>query len=723
MQSTMNLQQEEGENLVVKYVRNYTDRALEDMSYQDLYQFTYYNPGFFTKGEVAEHIKQMIKDKPPSMADRVAAMKLLSSKRVSERSHSKPDEAVNTKGGQFLATKEAVILPKETVPKRNAIVPVKEAKDWKYPSQERVAIFISQVITVNNAGSWVPLDLTSMKPVMGDTVNVMGTMATASFYCDALNGTQRWKNLSLQAKKAVSGPLVMEYVMRHLGGLSPSGFYFLQTMILMTCLRVLNGDKYANGFTSTQFPSLNNNMAQRIGQENFNNIIANFGVPDILEWETGVRGSLKAAVPTNAKQLINLVNSCVAFGGSGSTVATLQAMKGYSYIMTALGRRVCWVVSTVLGLGKGSNIDIRTTLGDIALLHGSLSYHMGKHHGVDGDYIGTKIKYIIEDSENWNKIPDALVQYCSQVRRQDSILVAVMENQFPSADKSGAIIDYEARAKAQVSYMMQQGHFVVRWKVWGSYWWGSGVRQNSTNNSSNVDRQFYVFEWGDSSEAIATLSTLPSLTMIGYAVNIRPKIGVSATKSGLEGEQYTSTNLKALSTVEDWYDAVSKACADRIGNWLAPEVRYNPIGNLLYQTSKGVDHANSIAFGNETGIDMQHFPIAAPVEVSTGESVPKRQWGASAQVATPNAPQVQLQPVQAQPVQAQPIPNVPVQPHTVARVTSVNNSSSRDVVEDLSIPIQRGKVYEGVAPEQTSQDFGFGALFSNLDDEFDAFHS
>jgi len=565
--------------------------------------------------QVPEHIREFVAQYPPTMADRQFAVQLSKGKSTAGKQYIHSD-AVNMQGGSTLHSEGRVCQTGVGI-RAHTIIPSPPKSVDRYPSQQRMSVLFSQMITVEK-GEIQVINMTVFGKVF-PTLNMMNCQLTANLVVEDLTRHSLWTSKTSMQRLSTTGIHLPLLLHEYFSACAPdvyyryvnnfivfaSGTYALEDGVLVETPQVVQQKSFPpvadDVYNSLKAP-------KKIEEET--------KAGDIFESVAGIRPEVVIPPITDSKSLSRATALAMSFGGSTSVVSLLNGMRGYGSFMSDMGKRVTFLISVALAqLIKNEKVAIRVaSVGDIPLLISSLNQSLqrwwvmhGKQSIPDG-HLQNLLEIIVPSPDDLFKVSAVYNHFC-RTQWTSGIYICWKEVSFPSADTKGASIDYEMLA-TKIIAPDGPPRYICSTRLWGSQWWAQPAHGEST--SKYRKRDCHVYQYGDTSEA-AIVSSEPDLFLGGWTVS-----------ASFKEYTYSPQPLVVVKSERDWYQVVTKGIGWRFLFWLDPRVFNSPIANVLSQTSKAAQVAKGSRFEEDIGLEPQSYTNVAALTTTGAKKIPTR---------------------------------------------------------------------------------------------------
>jgi len=380
-------------------------------------------------------------------------------------------------------------------------------------------------------------------------------------------------------------------------------------------------------------------------------------------------------------------------GSDKAATSILAQMKGYSALTDDMGRRVQWILGTVLGLwSSGKNVAIKySTTGDIPIIASSLQKWKRKITEKKPDLfctmqnVGTssatpvveprlndmEFCFVLTEGRDHFKIHNAYVALCQHQVPKDAVVVYYNEQSLPSSQSKGVKPDFDYLSTflvgEDVRGVQEREHdYVVYTIVYGAVPFSQDQAVQRVLDATTMKLKFWkrephVYAWGSSAKFHAVITNMPSYQLIGWG--IPPTVDKPVERE----DQCVFVPLRPslMKTQAEWYKKVVGDARVRCFSFLNPISRYSPISNLPFLSKVGLTYTLT-KVESESG-DLIGNIIRVNRDEGQTEFVPTFEMLASSSAASvPNVPRVLSGPRGPQPqmplVPMGPQPQVPLVP-------------------------------------------------------------
>jgi len=658
--------------LKVAVTRNYPDDELKAMDKQMLTQIAGYN-GVATKA--SPQLQMMMTKRPITPADSDMAARVLYSAEYKSISHIRPDAYVQTHGGFTRYTSTQATLT-ETGGKQhvreNSPLPLPFGRRPIYPNVQPVAALCAQIVK-NVSGEWQSaIDTQAWMKTYKTAVNPVGMQSVAQLVVLALSNSPMWKNLDSVYRNSIQGPEMLSFVATVLNALPELEYWLINCTIVFSGLRAM--EKNSDG----EWDYVLNAAGQRIVTD----ATYQFVEVSSREVQAALLPRFPAIVQYTGKLVVtvNFPESDGSFdsarasqarlrevqGSDNSCTSMLAAMRGYSGLTDAFGRRVQFLVSAVLSvwrLRRSVALQLHT-VGDLSILVSSLNAWRrlilssdSKVQGLfpsssvdDAKKYGCEVRYLLPSASSKKNIPS--VMYPQIVNRVDPgwVFVGFDEGTLPTSSKKGVKPDYDAYSQTLVPDTVGSEDYVMYSMVFGDYVFLNDPdvrrrRDNSllrkivdVNEKGKVDdlafqvkyKPPFVYRFGVSSGFRGILSSLPNFMLTGYGHILTSHGQFDKTK-----EELHVIKVPLVKSMVEWYKFVCDDCALQSFMFFCPVVRYSGISNLIAQSKEaavmqlrivpmeeGLSIPNSIVREESTVRMKVNFNVKIPSSAASPSSLP-----------------------------------------------------------------------------------------------------
>jgi len=595
--------------LKVAITRNYPDDELKAMDKQMLTQIAGYN-GVATKA--SPQWQMMMTKRTITRADSDMAARVLYSAEYKSISHIRPDAYVQTHGGFTRYTSTQAVLT-ETGGKQhvreNSPLPLPFGRRPIYPNVQPVAALCAQIVK-NVSGEWQSaIDTPAWLKTYKTAVNPVGMQSVAHLVVLALSNSPMWKNLDSVYRNSIQGPEMLSFVVTVLNALPELEYWLINCTIVFSGLRAMernsdgDWDYVLNAAGQRVVTDATYQFVEVSSQEVRAALLPRF--PAIVQY-TG-----KLVVTVNFPENDGSFDSARASqarlrevqGSDNSCTSMLAAMRGYSGLTDAFGRRVQFLTSAVLSVWRlRRSVALQlNTVGDLSILVSSLNAWRRlivsgdpKIQGLfpsssvdDAKKYGCEVRYLLPSASSKKNIPS--VMYPQIVNRVEPgwVFVGFDEGTLPTSSKKGVKPDYDAYSQTLVPDTVGSEDYVLYSMVFGDYVFlnDQDVRRRRDNSLlCKIEVKYkspFVYRFGVSSGFRGILSSLPNFMLTGYGHILNSHGQFDKTK-----EELHVIKVPLVKTMVEWYKFVSDDCALQSFMFFCPVVRYSGISNLIAQSKE-----------------------------------------------------------------------------------------------------------------------------------------
>jgi len=563
---------------------------------------------------------EMVKEKGFDEEDAALALRVYSTATSKSTINSRPDAYLVTQGGSFEYTPSKVSYMKlngERVERANAPIPAKFGESDKYSNLVAVTAFCSQLVEVEG-GEWkIRLNTDAMGKVFkGGELDVPGLLIVATRVRKLLSEDKVWITMPPTSRSSVSSEEMMCFVREALGRVPKDSYDALNTIIVCKALNTFRR-------TGKGWVYRNNDAGKRvIPSEVFEQIKPSRELERKLGdfpgcyWYLGglMVGAIYPEHTGSLETTIAVVNRAREVQGSStSPTAILGGMREYSGLTDAFGKRMQFVLATVLGLwAKNRKVNVRVdSVGDVVMLVSSLN--LWRRRILEKDTKGI-FRYMKENAEvvvdcyykivlskdtdkaNLNvKFHELIVSR----PEDDAVLVFHHAGSLPTASSKGTVVDYDRHSKSLVPETVDGLDYVIYGPVYGGFPFAKDPLVKKMAGSAMAQfvpwkKTPLVYSFGSASNYHGVMSTVEDLTLIGWGFE-----SIGPSKWDEREMRFVPVELNLFPTQKSWYEKVVRDIKAITVAWLNPISRYSPISNLPYVSKAGVTFSFERVEGEE----------------------------------------------------------------------------------------------------------------------------
>jgi hypothetical protein len=437
------------------------------------------------------------------------------------------------------------------------------------------------------------------------------------------------------SRSAVQGPELLSFVATTLNDLDEEVYYYVNSIIVIYGLTAMQK-------RGTKWVYLKDEKGQNlVPKECFEIVPKSFpgiekeNIPAAFKYRGGLQptlvfpemnGTFKCALDSVAR--LREVQ-----GSDNSCSSLLASMKGWSGMTNEFGRRVTFLVSSVLGcwrLGRAATVQL-TTIGDLPILVSSLNAwkkvldnpkeeSFKSMKATEILHKAQEFKFLLPGIAHYNNVPKSLQTFVVHTPIPGSIVIMFHPSNLPTSDLKGVPVDYDGKSEMIMPVVYPENDVILYTIIFGDspfahdkevikrrsrstnaikpWQWYPPTKGEPKKEKTAKDRPIYIYQFGTSSGFRGILSTV-ELSLIGFG---HPPIHQDGK---LMGHDFTSQTIHTIDLVEvpsqeKWYNMVSMDCRRQAVSWITPLVRYSGISNLLTQ-SKNAAALNSSMVESEDG--------------------------------------------------------------------------------------------------------------------------
>jgi len=481
-----------------------------------------------------------------------------------------------------------------------------------------VAALCAQIVK-NDQGVWVSsVNTVSWQKVYVQGINAVGMQMVAAKVADILSQNAMWKAMTSIQHNAVQGPEMLSFVTTTLNGLSEYDYYELNTIIVLYGLQVMEqrGAKWVIMKDDKGNPFVSSNTWQPVKVTPvLQPLLVKY--PGILKYRGGVQ--IMVQFPEKKGEFKNALLSQSLLrevqGSDNSCISLLSAMRGYSGMTDEFGRRIQFLVSSVLhcwSIGRKVTIQLQT-VGDLPILVSSTNYWKRqvelKGFEVDGhmNFIleQCEVKFLLPGISDKKKVVGSFQVAIVNKPVPGSVVVMYDPGTMPTAESKGKVVDYDAYSRALFPSFCDKHDFIFYSIIFGDYPFSMDkdvVRERhsmtvsfrpllriDTKEEEKKIRDLFVYRHGTASGFRGVVSSF-EISLIGYGVTPLYSSTTSQKRmyapSGHDMIRKTLHRipLERVCTRAEWYDRIILDCEGQSVIFGCPVMRYSGISNLVYQS-------------------------------------------------------------------------------------------------------------------------------------------
>lgn len=613
---------------------NWTREDFLSMTRKDLRYFAVWNG---VACVLPKSYAERIAAKPMNVAAAALATEVYSTNESRNVASVRPETHLNTNGGSFTyypKTVEQVKLSGPVSIRQNAPIPARFEETERYSNLVAVSAF-SQTVKVKD-GVWRSnVNIDSWNKVCGHQdceIDVPKLKAFSEQLVGLLSKDGVWLSMSQVARNAVTGGEAMCFVREALNRLEPDLYDWINTKIVCEVLRTFYRvrDKWAFTLKSGKKERLisekcyekkkpSDKLARTLAGKYPGCYWYKGGVAPSAQFPS-IEGDLKST-------LSNVAKATEILGSDSSTSAILAQMRGYSALTDDYGKRIQWILGTVLGLwSTGKEAAIRlTTTGDVDLLASSLNKWRAKIKAdlpekfctvtSEGMTVNSmKFSFILAQSKDKFKVNVIFHPLIRSRVPAGAVIVYYNEASLPSSHTKGEKPDYDMLSSNLVGEdirgisqelgsdrqdLGEQGKvevgevndYVVYTIIYGAAPFQSdpAVQRAMVSRTLKIGmwkKPVRVYSWGTAAKFHGVLTTLPAYQLIGWGME---KVGDSYVLPERESSnKFVSIRPAQVITQEEWYRKVAVDARMQPFAFLNPISRYSPISNLPFMSKAGL---------------------------------------------------------------------------------------------------------------------------------------
>jgi len=460
-----------------------------------------------------------------------------------------------------------------------------------------LAIFVGSIVDIRG-GAWTSsMTMAAYKKIFKQGLNLPSVSALSVSIAEMLNTDPVFVAVPQIKKSAITGALRAKFLVEWANRIPLVDYLVLHGQIVYNCftywIKLVDGKGVALVNAGPEPEGFNKDKAiemyRTLSVTERQSVLAsmNNAPPRLFSGRPTLSLTLdEVEDEKDVKSVIETVGSIVS---SGMVSRLLYSMKGFTGIMTDMGKRVATICSIALGrFLVGQPVDVFLySVGDAIILVESLQkafdmvYDVEKHKGIE------PFKLIVSH-ENRPKvhIPEKYIETKPRERVSvnggtvEVLQIYYSDQGLPSALVSGVAIDWEGEARKYVPFSKGQQWAYVG-PIFGAYMFGED-RPISTSMKSVVpplsSSPITAYGWGDGSLMRGVLSNVP-LKFFGAVVSAGSNDEVVRRPDEISVDAFVSSRA--------WYKYVRKECGVCLSAWFRPVSRYSSCTNLIRQTKKG----------------------------------------------------------------------------------------------------------------------------------------
>jgi len=291
-------------------------------------------------------------------------------------------------------------------------------------------------------------------------------------------------------------------------------------------------------------------------------------------------------------------------GSNSSPTAILAGMKGYSGLTDEFGKRMQFVLGSVLGLwAQNRKVVIRVdSVGDVTMLVSSLNLWAKRIRDsasplfvvTEGDQekkVSCHFKIMLSRDVDKQNLNVRYHEYVVSAVEPDAVIVYHHVGSLPTAASKGQIVDFDLHSQSLIPPHFDGQEYVMYGPIYGFCPFANDfvVKRAAANAMTRLTpwkRTPTVYAFGTASNFHGILTTMKNFSLIGWGLE-----STGPNKWDERETKFVEIGLFSYGSQKDWYNKVAVDVKAVTVAWLNPISRYSPISNLPYVSKAGVTFA------------------------------------------------------------------------------------------------------------------------------------